>query len=599
VTDPIRIANCSGFYGDRLAAAQEMVDGGPIDVLTGDWLAELTMLILAKSRRRQIAGGYARTFVAQMTEVMGACLDRGIRVVTNAGGLAPSVCAAAVAEVAERQGLHPRIAYIEGDDLVPRLDQLRAGGVSFTHLDTGRPLGDQPVMTANAYLGGWGIADALARSADIVVTGRVTDAALVVGPAAWRHGWKRHDWDALAGAVVAGHVIECGAQATGGNYAFFTEIRGLDHPGFPIAEVYSDGSSVITKHPGHGGQVSVGTVTAQLLYEIAGPAYANPDVIARFDTIHLAEEARDRVSITGVCGEPPPLTTKVALNYDGGWRTTTSIMLTGLDIEAKAALAERALWASIPGGRAAFASVDVALLRTDRADPPSNEAAMAELRITVKDLDEAKVGRALNAKITELALASFPGFFVRSSTTQAYGVYWPTVVPAELVPQYVVVDGERHRIEPVLAPSGPGPTSAGDRWNDRVERVPELQADEVPDRFGPTRPMPIGRVAGARSGDKGGNANLGIWTRNDTAYQWLAGILTIERFRQLIPECRSLQVERYELPNLNALNFVIVGLLGEGVASSTRVDSQAKSLGEYLRAKVVDVPVSLVDGLGG
>ncbi|HEX4904252.1 MAG TPA: acyclic terpene utilization AtuA family protein, partial [Acidimicrobiales bacterium] len=281
MTAPLRIANCSGFYGDRVAAAREMVDGGPIDVLTGDWLAELTMLILAKNRQRDASTGFARTFVTQMEQVMGDCLDRGIRVVSNAGGLAPAACAAAVQAVADKLGLSPSIAYVEGDDLLGRLGELRAAGHDLANLDTGEPLGEKQVWTANAYLGGWGIAEALGRGADIVITGRVTDAAVVIGPAAWHHGWARDDWDALAGALVAGHVIECGPQATGGNYSFFQEVPGLERPGFPIAEVAADGSSVITKHPGHGGLVSVGTVTAQLLYEIGGPAYLNPDVTAR------------------------------------------------------------------------------------------------------------------------------------------------------------------------------------------------------------------------------------------------------------------------------------------------------------------------------
>ena len=228
----------------------------------------------------------------------GQCLDRGIKVVSNAGGLTPDRCAEAVAAVAAKLGLHPVIGYVEGDNLVPRLAELRAAGADLANLDTGEPLGDRPVLTANAYLGGWGIAEALARGADIVITGRVTDAALALGPAAWHHGWRRDDWDALAGAVVAGHVIECGAQATGGNFAFFTEVPGLEHPGFPIAEVAADGSAVITKHPGHGGMVSVDTVTAQLLYEIGGPAYLNPDVTARFDSIAWPPTAR-----TG-CGSP-------------------------------------------------------------------------------------------------------------------------------------------------------------------------------------------------------------------------------------------------------------------------------------------------------
>ncbi len=588
MTDPLRIANCSGFYGDRLSAAAEMVDGGPIDVLTGDWLAELTMLILAKNRLRDPSTGYARTFVTQMEQVMGSCLDRGIRVVANAGGLAPRGCADAVGQLADRLGLAPRIAYIEGDDLVDRLAEMRAAGIDFAHLDTGAPLGDREIMTANAYLGGWGIADALEAGADIVITGRVTDAALVVGPAAWHHGWRRDDWDALAGAVVAGHIIECGTQATGGNYAFFTEVPDLHHPGFPIAEVAADGSSVITKHPGQGGLVSVGTVTAQLLYEIGGPDYANPDVTARFDSIHLAPAGPDRVAVTGVLGDSPPATTKVAMNYVGGFRSTATLLLTGLDIDAKAALFTEALWASIPGGQGAFAETDVQLLRTDHADPTTNEAAMAQLRITVRDPDERKVGRALSAPITELTLASYPGLCSGPGSSGSYGVYWPAVVPAALVHQEVVIGGRhgmgerRGVVDPVLPPDPP--------------HVAEVALPDVaPVPGGATAPVALGRIFGARSGDKGGNANVGVWARSDAAYAWLADHLTVERLQQLLPDTRQLRVHRHELANLRAVNFVVEGLLGEGVAASSRTDPQAKSLGEYLRAKVAEVPVALIE----
>ena len=581
---PIRIANCSGFYGDRLSAAREMVDGGPIDVLTGDWLAELTMLVLAKNLLRDPAAGYARTFVTQMEQVMGDCLDRGIKVVSNAGGLSPQRCAEAVRAVAAKLGLDPVIAYIEGDDLMPRMAELRAAGAELPNLDTGEPLGGRQVITANAYLGGWGIADALARGADIVITGRVTDAALVVGPAAWHHGWRRDDWDALAGAVVAGHVIECGAQATGGNFAFFTEVPGLEHPGFPIAEVAADGSSVITKHPSQGGLVSVDTVTAQLLYEIGCPAYLNPDVTARFDTIRLSAEGQDRVRISGVLGDSPPATAKVALNYSGGWRSTLTLYLTGLDIEEKAATVERALWASVPGGRDAFDAVEVSLLRTDKPDPATNADAMAQLRITVKAADERAVGRAFSARVTELALASYPGMFGDGLTggARAFGVYWPTTVPAGLVKQEVVVGSDRTVVEPTLPPDPPA-----------LAKVPVVAAGAAA-AGGPVVRAPLGRVAGARSGDKGGNANLGVWARTDAAYTWLAGFLTVPRLKELLPETALLPVDRYELPNLRAINFVIAGLLGEGVAASTRLDPQAKSLGEWLRARIVDIPAGLL-----
>lgn len=585
MTEPIRIANCSGFYGDRLSAAAEMVEGGPIDVLTGDWLAELTMLILARTQAKHPRGGFARSFVTQMEQVMGTCLDRGIRVVSNAGGLDPDSCAEAVAEVADRLGLAPTIAYVRGDDLLPRLGDLVDAGVDLAHLETGEPIGDTSrFISANAYLGCWGIVEALQRGADIVISGRVTDAAVVCGPAAWHHGWARDDWDALAGAVVAGHVVECGTQATGGNYSFFAEVPGLVRPGFPWAEVAANGSSVIGKHDGTGGQVSVGTVTSQLLYEIGSPAYLGPDVTARFDTIELEEIAPDRVRISGTKGEPPPATLKVAMNELGGYRNDLAVALTGLDIEAKAALVEEGFWAACPFAPGDFASVTTSVVRTDKPDPATNEEAVALWRLSVKDPDERKVGRAVSNAMIELALANIPGFFGVGggpSGGRPYGVYRPAVVPAELVPQHVVVLGGDQTVVDSVAPAGtaevaarPGPDAA----------VPE----------GTTVLVPLGRIVGARSGDKGGNANLGVFARTDEAWAWLDAFLTVDRLRQLLPEAAGLEVQRFRLPALRSLNFVIVGLLQEGVAASTRQDGQAKSLGEWLRARVVEVPEALV-----
>ena len=338
----LRVANCSGFYGDRLSAAREMVDGGPIDVLTGDWLAELTMLLLGKA---VLAGrpGYARTFLTQVEQVLPACLERGIKIVSNAGGLDPAGCAAAVREIARRAGLTPVVAHVEGDDLLARVPDLKRAGHQLSNADTGQTLADAGVtpLTAHAYLGARPIASALDAGADVVITGRVTDAALVVGPGIWRFGWTGADLDALAGAVVAGHVLECGCQATGGNYAFFGEVPDLARAGFPLAELAADGSAVITKHPGTGGLVSVGTVTAQLLYEIGSPRYLNPDATARFDTIRLAQAGPDRVSLAGVRGEPPPEDLKVAINYAGGYRNSMILAIEGLDAAAKAAVAER------------------------------------------------------------------------------------------------------------------------------------------------------------------------------------------------------------------------------------------------------------------
>src|SRR3984893_15537344 len=534
MTRPVRIANCSGFYGDRLAAAREMLDQGsrPIDVLTGNYLAELTMLILWKARRKDPGLGYATTFLRQMEDVLGTCLERGIKIVANAGGLNPEGLAVKITELAGRLGLAT-----PGADLAQVIGSRKAAGHEFTNLDTGMPLAkaDLPVVTANAYLGGWGITAALEAGADVVICPRVTDASLVTGPAAWWHGWRRDDWDALAGAVAAGHVIECGPQATGGNYSFTHEITDRRYPGFPIAEVAADGSSVITKHDGTGGLVSVGTVTAQLLYEIGDPAYLNPDVVAHFDTIGLAQAGPDRVALTGTRGTPPPDTLKVALNMLGGYRNTTTMVLTGLDIEEKAERAV-ALLTEVLGGTERFDEFDVRLLRFDHPDAPTNEQATAHLRITVKDQDERKVGRAFSNAAVELALAGYAGFHTTTPPTaaSAFGVYWPAVIPAAVVTQRVrLPDGEtqavRHTSDLSPAPAAPIPASP-----------PAISASPS----GPARGIPLGRLCGARSGDRGGAANVGLWAVSPETYAWLRGYLTVDRFKGLLTEAASLPVER-------------------------------------------------------
>lgn len=560
----VRIANCSGFYGDRLSAMREMLTGGEVDYLTGDYLAELTMLILGRDRMKHPERGYAKTFLTQLEDCLGEARDRGVRIVANAGGLNPAGLADAIRALAERLGIDARIAHVEGDDLLPRAAELGLGSP----------------LTANAYLGAWGIVDCLAGGADVVVTGRVTDASVIVGAAAAHFGWHRTDYDQLAGVVVAGHVIECGVQATGGNYAFFTEIADLTHAGFPLAEVYADGSSVITKHPGSGGLVSVDTVTAQLLYEITGARYANPDVTARMDTVELAPDGPDRVRISGVRGEAPPPTYKVSLNSIGGFRNSMTFVLTGLDIEAKAELVRRQLDAALT---VKPAELQWSLARTDHADADTEEAASALLHCVVRDPDPVNVGRQFSSAAVELALASYPGFHVTAppGDGQVYGVFTPGYVDADQVP-YVAVHADGTRIDIpcatdtlVLAPADPPP-------------LPE----PLPD--GPLRRAPLGRIAGARSGDKGGSANVGVWVRTDEQWRWLAHTLTVERLKELLPEAADFDVTRHVLPNLRAVNFVIDGILGQGVAYQARFDPQAKGLGEWLRGRHLDIPESLL-----
>jgi hypothetical protein len=563
----VRIANCSGFYGDRLSAMREMLAGGlddPVDYLTGDYLAELTMLILGRDRMKHPERGYAKTFLTQLQDCLGEAHDRGVRIVTNAGGLNPAGLADAIRALAQRLGIDARVAHVEGDDLLARAVELGLGSP----------------LTANAYLGAWGIVDCLNDGADVVVTGRVTDASVTVGAAAAHFGWARTDYHRLAGAVVAGHVIECGVQATGGNYAYFTEVPDLTHAGFPLAEVASDGSSVITKHPGTGGLVSIDTVTAQLLYEITGARYANPDVTTRMDTIELSADGPDRVRISGVRGEPPPPTLKVSLNSIGGFRNSMTFVLTGLDIEAKAALVRRQLESALT---VKPAELQWTLARTDHPDADTEEAASALLHCVVRDPEPANVGRQFSSAAVELALASYPGFHVTAppGEGQVYGVFTAGYVDAAQVPHVAVhSDGTRTDIPCAtetlgLAPADPPP-------------LPE------PLPPGPVRRAPLGRIAGARSGDKGGSANVGVWVRTDDQWRWLANTLTVDLLKELLPEATELEVARYVLPNLRAVNFVIDGILGQGVAYQARFDPQAKGLGEWLRSRHVDIPERLL-----
>ncbi|MET7610268.1 acyclic terpene utilization AtuA family protein [Streptomyces seoulensis] len=556
---PLRVGNFSGFYGDRSSALREMLTGGEVDVLTGDYLAELTMLILGRDRLKDPGAGYARTFARQLEDTLGLAHERGVRIVTNAGGLNPAGLADKVRELAERLGIPVRVAHVEGDDLTAAYPG---------------------TLAAHAYLGGFGIAECLRAGADVVVTGRVTDAALVTGPAAAHFGWEPGDHDQLAGAVVAGHLLECGTQVTGGNYAFFQD-GDVRRPGFPLAEIHADGSSVVTKHPGTGGFVDTGTVTAQLLYETGGARYAGPDVTAQLDTVRLRQDGPDRVRIEGVRGEAPPPTLKVGLNRLGGFRNEVAFVLTGLDIEAKAELVRDQMDAAL--AKAAPDEVRWELARTDRADADTEETASALLRLVVRDADPEVVGRGLSGAAIELALASYPGFHVLAPPGKGspYGVFDHVAAPHGAVDHVAVLhDGRRIK---VAEPQDTLP----------LAEVPEPELPR-PLPVGGTRRVPLGQVAGARSGDKGGDANVGVWARSADAWRWLAHELTVERFRELLPEARDLPVTRHVLPHLRALNFVVTGILGAGVAAQHRFDPQAKALGEWLRSRHLDIPEDLL-----
>jgi len=584
-TDVIRIGNCSGFMGDRFLAAKEMVEGGPIDVLTGDYLAEATMAALSTAYENNPDAGYVGNFVGQASQVMRSCLDKGIKIVVNAGGLNPQGLVEALKKIAEQENLSPRIAYIDGDDLRGRIEELQSANESFTNLDTGQPLADskRPVKMANAYLGGWGIKEALDRGADIVIAARVTDASLVMGPAAWKFNWKRDDYDQLAGALVAGHIIECGPHATGGNYSFFKEVPSFKNIGYPIAEISADGSCIITKHEGTGGLVSTGTVTAQTLYETDTPAYLNPDVIAHFDSMKIEDLGNDRVQVSGVKGSAPPKTHKVCINTHGGYKLTVIAPLAGINIEAKARLYADTML-DLAGGRDSFDEVSEEIILSGHRDPQTFEESLSSLRLSVKSTDENKVNILFVLGEMELILSNIPGLIPVVSGGNpipqpiSFMVHWPALVGSKHIVERVHLDGETVDVQP---------TSQLDVKRTRYE-VPAVEPLAAPQ--GERTEVYLGQVYGTRSGDKGGNANIGVWARDDEDFSHLLEYLTVSRLKALLPDTADCEVERYELPNIRALNFYIRGYLGEGVSASSRIDALAKSMGEYLGGRLIDVP---------
>jgi hypothetical protein len=589
-TEPrqLRIGAFSGFYGDSPENMKILLNNG-VDVLMGDYLAELTMLILRKTELRG-GVGYARTFVSQLKSNLEQIKAQGVKVVANAGGLAPEECAAAIRDVCRDAGIELTVAAVVGDDLRGALAGQFGRTAVLAHMDTGEKLdlSEREVLTANAYLGAWPIVEALNAGADIVVCPRMTDASLVVGPAAWYFGWGREDWDKLASAVVIGHLIECGGQVTGGMFGHFYEYGDLGYPGLPIADIASDGTAVISKSADSGGVVTIDTVKAQLFYEVGSPRYQNPDVVADIASVQLQELGENQVRVFGVRGSRPTTTTKLSLTYEGGYRNMMTIGVTGARIPEKIAWLKRQIEGRV-GRPEDFDGFRWSVVGPSRPVDGSYDEATALVILHVRDSDPVKVGRkGFSDKIVQMCLASIPGHYMTTTPGDGrlFGVQWPCLVAKEIVSPVVRIAGQPD----IAVPWIPGEDTDGERPDDGG------QGDLT--RFGDTVPTVLGELAITRSGDKGGKANVGIWVRTPEAYDWLASYLSSERFVQLVPEAAGLPVSRYRFDNLLGLNFVVTGFLEDGVSSCTRVDAQGKAVGEYLASHTVPIPKILIDQAG-
>lgn len=581
----VRIANASGYWGDDPEALARQVRGGDLDYVTLDFLAEITMVILERQRERNPELGYAYDFVRMLEPVLPDVVRRGIRVVANAGGVNVPACAGRIAAACQAKGLAPMLAVVHGDDLLPRLDELMAAGVPLANTDDGRPLAPlrDRVVSANAYLGAWPIAAALAEGAQIVVTGRVTDAALTLGPLVHEHGWAWDEWDRLAAGIVAGHVLECGAQATGGNLTDWRGVPPLD-VGYPIAEVEADGRFTVTKHPGTGGRVSRATVTEQLLYEIGDPgAYLTPDVVTDFRALDVATAGPDRVAVAHAHGTPSTDSLKVTVVYKDGWRATGFALISGPDVVAKAERMAEMLWHRLGTDFVERRAELVGYRSCWGAAAPDVEPNEGIFRVAVRDHDRKKIER-FSLAMMGFALQGPPGLGVfggRPEVQEAYG-YWPSLVPRDLVRPRVetLADGARRVHE--LVPAAPGPR--------RPAAPPPPLPAPVPVPGGPARRVRLGRIAFARSGDKGDHANVGVAARSPQAYAFLRDALPAARVRERFASLVRGDVVRFELPGLRAFNFLLHHALGGGGTLSLRVDHQGKTLGQGLLGLELDVP---------
>ena len=602
----IRIANAGGYWGDDPTALRRQVLGPDRpDYVVIDYLAELTMSILQKQKERDPQAGYARDFVQQLGPLLEAVLERGVRIVTNAGGVNPRARAEALAAEARRRGLGLRIALVEGDDILARLAELKAAGAAFANLETLEPLpADAGVRAANAYFGARPVAAALALEPHVVLCGRVTDTGLTLGPLIHAFGWSATDWDRLAAGIVAGHILECGAQATGGNFTDWGKVEGFEAIGFPVAEAAADGSFVITKQPGSGGLVSCATVREQLLYEMGDPrAYLTPDVVADFSGIRLEPDGAHRVRVSGVRGGPPTDQLKVSIAHADGWKVSGALLVSGPDARAKAQALERMFWRRCRAewqlaGLAEPARLGCERVGDDACHPGSNpDRRPGEILLRLSARDARKEPLEVFRKLLPaLILSGPPGVAVTGgapAVTEVVG-YWPALVPRGLVPATVRLlelpaQGGALREGPVRGPL-PWPDTPGP-----ATPPPVLDPHPPFPDAGPRVRVPLLAIAHARSGDKGDTANIGLIGRSAPCYAWLRDHLPANLVRDWFKElCRG-PVTRHPVPGLWALNFLLAETLDGGGTRSLRLDAQGKTLAQGLLRARIEVPRALLD----
>ncbi len=611
--DVVRVGNAGGYWGDDpTALAKQVLGPEPPDFVTIDFLAEITMSILQKQKNRDPRAGYARDFVTQLTPLLAAIRERRITVIANAGGVHPEGCARALLTEAEAAGVPLTVAIVYGDDLMERLDGLVAGGAPFANMETGEPFGPvrERVLSANAYFGAEPVVRALAYQPDVVVTGRVTDTGITLAALRHHFGWSADDWDRIAAGIVAGHLIECGVQATGGNFTDWQRVSGLGAEGFPVVEVTANGRFRLTKQPGTGGLVSPPVVTEQLLYEMGDPAsYLCPDATVDFSGVRVEADGPDRVLVHGARGAPPPPDLKVSASVAGGFAIRGSLVVGGPDTRTKAKALGAAFRRRLEADCAAAGVAPPEELRVDLAGADAAQRVFADA--AGSDPSEGLVRFAawsprrepllVFRKLLPTFILSGPaGLAVTGGAPRVSEVvgYWPALVPREAVTARVLalkqagggavqaIGEEEVRFA--------GPTRRPEPVATVRRRPPSDTAPAAASDGAPTVEAPLGAIAHARSGDKGDTVNIGVVARSDACYRWLEAHLSAERVAGWAGRAARGRTIRYPLPRVRALNFLLEGALGGGGTRSLLLDPQGKTLAQGMLRRRLRFPASLL-----
>ncbi|KAF2111438.1 hypothetical protein BDV96DRAFT_551859 [Lophiotrema nucula] len=603
----MKIAGVSGGVFDRFRALEDLAKDPSIDVLFGDWISEISMTFRGHQRATRPADAerlaFEMSFVAALKPAIKDVAKNKIKIVSNAGSCDPEALAKVVQQVVKDYGLDLKVAFVTGDDVSEQFREALKAGEKFPSLPSDTPIdewGVEPVC-AQAYLGGAGIAEALTSGADIVICGRVADASPVIGAAMWYHKWGREDYDQLAYALVAGHLLECSSYVTGGYYTGFKkellQVNNCTNCGFPIGEIQANGEFIITKEETAGGVVNVHTVTSQLLYEIQGPLYYNSDVTARIDSIKLEEEAPNRVRVTGVIGLPPPPTTKIGITAQGGWQAEVHFFLTGLDIEEKVELVKRQTLESMGNYRKEFQTLAFNVTGSVAVNPNNQASATVDLRIFAqsRNADLMSAGQhkgvapdepSFGKWCIENCLQGYPGgtpaMDLRQSVGKPFFEYWVALFPQEKISHEVHThDGKTIAITP------PTNSKTYPRQQDSYDTSSPLPLDT----WGETVKAPLGHIAHGRSGDKSSDCNLGLFVRHADEWDWLRSLLSVGKLRELLgEEDKGKKIDRFEIPALNAVHFLLRDHLDRGANSSSTYDILGKNVCEYIRCKLVEIP---------